>query len=809
VVFALTSILFGSLLVAAPIALHLALRQKPRQLVFPAIMFLKKKREQNRRQLRLKHWLLLALRCLAIIALVLALAGPSAASAVFGDWVTAGLLLALSAIAGVVALALFFAPHMRLWAIAAAAVAVLLLIGGGTYAGFAITGAPSQMLSPQEAPVAAAIVIDTSPRMRYRAANETRLEKAQGLAGWLLKELPDDSDVAIVSADGLPPVFAADIGAATATIESLTADATAVPLPRRVIEALDLLADRDLPRKELYIVTDLTAPSWPVEEAETLQKRVAAEPQLNVQVIDVGVEHPQNFALGNIVLASSSVPQSGELKLEIPLTCVGAGGEREVALWIEEPSEEGPLIVDDRLVTPEEKQRGRREVTLGQNGGERVRFEVRLTQAGIRHGRVTLGPVVGAAGVAADQLDIDDTRFFTVHVRPAWPVLLAGGKNANTAFVRDSLAPPAFRQSGRAAFDVTTGSLQDVAEADLSRYLAVALLDPGPLPESTWKKLAKYAEGGGAVLIALGRNADAASFSNEASQELLPGTLSYQWPRRRESPGTFVAPQSYQHPILRPLFPVRSSVPWRRFPVDRHWLLTDLSPNAAIVTRFANGLPAIVERTIGFGKVVVWTTPLSDAANREDRPWNLLPTAEDAWPFVISTHEAFRYLVAAGQAERNYLAGQPATLLRRRESDPLRYVLFTPGGGLQEVQAQGMRIRVPFTSQLGHYRLKPVEGGPAFLKGFSVNLPAAASDLTRIDRKWLNRFLGDDAYRLARRREEIRRDVGEARRGREFFPFLAMALAGIMAAEYVLANRFYRKPETVGPEPVALRRRTA
>jgi hypothetical protein len=73
-----------------------------------------------------------------------------------------------------------------------------------------------------------------------------------------------------------------------------------------------------------------------------------------------------------------------------------------------------------------------------------------------------------------------------------------------------------------------------------------------------------------------------------------------------------------------------------------------------------------------------------------------------------------------------------------------------------------------------------------------VNLPAAASDLTRIDTARLNAILGEDQYQLATEQAEIVREQGQQRVGREFFPFLLMLVATLFGLEAVLANRFYR-----------------
>jgi len=43
------SLLAGGLLVGLPILLHLVMRQRPKQLVFPALRFIQQRREANRR----------------------------------------------------------------------------------------------------------------------------------------------------------------------------------------------------------------------------------------------------------------------------------------------------------------------------------------------------------------------------------------------------------------------------------------------------------------------------------------------------------------------------------------------------------------------------------------------------------------------------------------------------------------------------------------------------------------------------------------------------------------------------------------
>src|SRR5437762_280754 len=69
--------LFGLGAAAIPVLIHLLTRRKPREVRFPSLDFLAEVNQSEIRRLRLKQWLLLLLRTLAVAFLALALARPS------------------------------------------------------------------------------------------------------------------------------------------------------------------------------------------------------------------------------------------------------------------------------------------------------------------------------------------------------------------------------------------------------------------------------------------------------------------------------------------------------------------------------------------------------------------------------------------------------------------------------------------------------------------------------------------------------------------------------------------------------------
>ncbi len=69
--------LFGLLAAAIPVLIHLFTRRRPREVRFPSLAFLTEVNQSEIRRLRIKQWLLLLLRTLAVACIALAMARPA------------------------------------------------------------------------------------------------------------------------------------------------------------------------------------------------------------------------------------------------------------------------------------------------------------------------------------------------------------------------------------------------------------------------------------------------------------------------------------------------------------------------------------------------------------------------------------------------------------------------------------------------------------------------------------------------------------------------------------------------------------
>ncbi len=702
-------LLGGAALVAVPVVLHLVMRRKPVPHDFPALRFLKERAVANRRRLQLSHLLLLLLRMAALALLALALARP--------------------------------------------------VLRGAAW------------LADGEAPVAAAFVFDTAPRMLVRQGNRTRLEQAATMAKVLLEKLPPGSDMAVLDTRGGPAAFAPALAAAAARIDKLAAATTQQPLPAAVAAAGRLLERSTKQRRELYVFTDCSHGGWDSAQAADL---AAAWPDTSLLVVDVSASRAENIGIERIDLPSDRVPAAAPLVLSAAVSRVGPDTKRTVAVELLQP--DGHYA--RRAVKP---------VTCKAGVTTRVEFEIAGLDPGTRQGRVLLE--------GADDLEADDVRWFTVAVGAPDGVIVAAPAPAERTgmFLLQAVAPSGMVKAGKSRFEVVLVAAEGLDAAPWNDAKGMVLVDPPPLAARTWEALAEWVRSGRGLVVWLGPRAGSAdAFNAAAARQLLGGRLVRVW--RSPTGDNYLAPSALDHPALAAFRRVGDAVPWQDFPVSRHWEFEpegtgDDDPGATVVAAYRNGLPAVLEHRVGEGTVMVVTTPVSQAAGDPDA-WNTLATGFEPWPFVMLANEILLHVLDTS-TDRNIVAGTTA-VVRFERRDLAAAFVRTPGGDEFPApidQDRGL-VTVTATQEPGNYAVRSGGQIGGVATGFSANLAAADTDCTRLAPAALAALLGPRA-RIARTEADLVRDVNLERVGSELYGWIILLAALAMAGDWVVANRFY------------------
>ena len=850
------SLLFGALLAIIPVVLHLVMRQRPRRVIFPSVQLLLQRRELNRRRLQIRQWFLLALRCATIGVLALAFARPSVPAGAAGSFFAAGCLLVLLLTASLALVLSVVQRRSRWWIGGLTLLSCLLLVGTITAWDMASRSRVREPVTSRHLPVAAALVIDTSASMDYQFENQTRLAQAQRYAERLMREFPAESQIAIVETRPFPATFAVDLAAAQRALARLKTSGVSEPWSDTLSRVIGLLASSNLVRREIYLFTDLTRSSFN-SSRQTLRSELEQSTEIALYVIDVGVNQPNNIALGELSVSQESLTVGGTLQLETDVRAVGSSGARAVEVWLETPDPERPVVVNGELLLPAEVRRDSQPVVLSTNPpennrsssrdatrtnddtsrtdvtGQRVSpadsnqeitgtstnrsstrgtevadsserdqrlHQPRDTSVGQRIrfslGGLSSGLYHGRVKLTGtDSFPSDDQRYFSFEVRSARPVLVVAPPDVYAPFLTEAIAPFELRELGASSFTSELIEPSALPQQTLTRFSTVALLDPLPLTTAQWEQLANYVQAGGSLAIFLGHHATASgTFASSTAQQLLGGKLDRIW--RTSGRELFLAPQAYDHPILAPFREQATSVPWNLSPVQRHWGFIDLQAQTRVVMRYTNGQPALLDVTYGRGQVLTLTTPISDPLQPPGwTAWNELPTSEVSWPYFVLVNEMFRYLAGEGRRRLNYRTGEIASLRNEPDRLPSRYELFAPAEPPLDVTASEGEMVIRSTERPGHYRLRGFRE-TAVQRGFSVNLPSQESDLTRIQLADLDELLGTGRYQFAQNEEEMESEVDESRLGREFYPYLLVLLTLVCGLELLFANRFYASAST-------------
>jgi uncharacterized membrane protein len=796
---------FGGLLMAIPVVLHLMMRPKPKIFMFPAVRFVQQMERSSKRSLQLRHWLLLLLRCLLLLAVAAAFARPSVSTAAFGNWLGFGGGATLSVLTAILLAWILFVRRPVNVPLAGIVTAIFLILLSWTgYSGITALGKESPpLLGNRLAPVAAMVIVDSSPRMEYRFENRTLLQRAREEGASIISQLPPESRVGVVQNNGQPPFFSADAGAARKRMDTLETCYACTSLPEAIESAARFLRDVPLERKELYVISDLTRGGW-ATTTDSLKKFLDERPDFHLYLLDVGIAEPTNISLDQLTLSSGSLPENGTLSLSAMLRSVGKGGDMLVRMYLEKPDPSRPVRRDGKNLYPEEFWSRPVNVTVADNGTVPVTINMKeLWPTGIHHGWLELE--------SGDSLGVDNRQYFTIEVSPSWKALVAHPEGVDPGNLVYSL-DTGDEQSDK-LYDVTVINQRDIAQYSLEDYAAIFLVDPQPISESTWRILHQYVTNGGGLAIFLGRNASAGgndspaaigladgSFRSAEATSVLPGPLERTWraPTGPGRKGVTLAVDQTTHPVTAPFRPWQSLGIWQPFPVFYHWeMAISADPRSQVLLRYSNGLPAVVEREIGNGKLVCMTTPItepSSGAINAPRPWNALFSSSggDEWPAWLLVRTIAQYLASGTRDRLNLIAGQTASLHNDRDLMPIEYRLFTPRDEEpQRLMASDNNVRYRFTDMPGIYRLKGQLAGPV-TRGFSVNLPPGATDLQRLTGQELIAIVGEKNFRPARERNELQEQQGTARVGQEFYPVLALGMCLVLALELIMSNRFYK-----------------
>jgi len=719
----------GSALAALPVILHLFMKQKPKHIIFPALRLIRERQKRAKKQLKIKNWLLLVARMLLLALMALALAQPTLNS--------------------------------------------------------------ESSLGTGEVATALALVFDTSLSMEYTERGVDRLAEAKVRAGEILKKSTDDSEIFVIdSAEPVKPL-ALTPASALKRIEGLTLRAANRPLNAALVQANQTVAASKLARREVYILTDLTASSWELTSARTteaLDKIRESKTIVKTYILRLTPKEVRDVA---VVAAepSSVTPSEGEpVEIEATIRSTGPSVDRVAEFYLD----------------GEKNKKDQKEVKLAANGEQVITFSTSSKlEPGLHQGMVKLGGV-------PDALKFDDVRYFSFTSQPATKVLVVADTEDDGDFVARALAPYALGGGGTeptnpavggdpaapaSAFRVDRQSRRQFSErssGSLKGYACVFLLNIDRLTSTDWGRLREFVNAGGGLVVAPGEKADPSSYDLPSAVALLPARLDAK-PTVKD---TTFGKAEFNHPLFSK-YPKLLDTELTAWPVYRHWPVKPVESSRTLL-RYADGTPALLERVFNglrTGRVLMWTTPLSRRVSKDQvGAWNEFP---QSWAFLSLMLETVPYLAGMAGEKLNYEAGQDAILTIDPAHRAPNYSVQGPDPKLTErlsVSPTADTLIVASPQKEGQWKVEgQAADGSKRRMGFSLNAPTTETQVVALKPGDLDGLFGaKDRYQVADDPASLERAQSKGRYGTELFPWLMFLILGLVTAENLLANKFHR-----------------
>lgn len=617
------------------------------------------------------------------------------------------------------------------------------------------------------------LLMDDSLSMGYASGGPPAFQRGREVVGALLAATrPGDRCTLVTTSAPRAPVFHEVEGTRR---EELSGDALAIPQTETyaawptVLEGVDgVLQSCTYPTRQLTIVTDLRKAGW--DASVSALARRWNEQGVRVRVVDVGADETANVALESLLPQDRTILAGAESRWEALIRNASprlfSGGK-------------AVLRVDDRpteLTLPEIAPRQSAKVPL------RVRFP-------------GSGPHDLSLQIPDDELPGDNQAWAAVPVKDSLLIRLVDGEPSTEPFGSevDYLAAPLSIGVGDAeAWRVEVVQEEDFLSPRFEPADVLVLANVASPTREQADRLARLVREGMGLMIFTGAKLDAGLYNEllfRTGERLLPCPLKAQV--EAEIRGLFIEPV---HPSpIEALLDLKPSALERV--TARQIMAVDEGSEEGKVRVLARWndpprSPAVIERVLGEGRVLLWTT----TADRAGSDWPIEPS------FVLAVREAVRGTARPTSLSNTVSAGDRARRVVRSSQQISNVKLSPPGSGepvaLQAVplDRQGaddlgpaVAITLPDTRRAGLYRLAWDEGPLGTQKDlFAANPDRRESALERIGQKELKALLEPLKVEVASARGEGI-DAFSAT-GQEVWHTLAWGLLCLLIFEPLLAT---------------------
>jgi hypothetical protein len=526
-----------------------------------------------------------------------------------------------------------------------------------------------------------------------------------------------------------------------------------------------LVMSSTYPIREVTVITDLRRAGWDKELTEQANRWAADGVRL--RIFDVGGGYSKQLSLENLT-------QSDRLVLaNVPAQWTATVRNASTS---ELKNVEATFLVDGsptQIILP----------TMAAGETIRVPLTATFREAGLHHVALKLPD---------DDLAGDNQRWSVVDVKETLQILLVDGEPSSeplgneTDFLALALSLPIGESS---AFEVQTVSDAEWAGLSTADPDLLILANVPRVSSEQADRLQRCAESGVGVVIFAGDQIDPDNYNQELyrnGEGILPAALEF----IADEPVTGLLLEDNSPSPIDSLRQLNAAV-LERIKTNKHFQLRLADPppkDTRVLARWNNpaSTPAVLERRIGAGSVLFWTTTA-------DKGWSDWPTEPS---YVLAQRETSKTVARSGRGLHTLTAGEP---LRRALSADLAInqpTVELPGAPeptpltlerSTSAETGGNSLVIEDTAAAGLYRLnwQSTPGG-ATSDLFAVNPDARESNLDRMSQEELRKRWGNLSVEIISATSDD--DAPITVRGEEIWRPLAIGLLALACIETCFAT---------------------
>jgi hypothetical protein len=563
--------LFGAGAIVLPIAIHLLNKQKVKRVRWAAMRFLANAVEQNQRRLNIEDLLLLILRCALVLLLAAALARPA-------------------------------------------------LQAAGLLTGFG--------------PSTAGFVIDNSESMCQNDGTQSRFTQAQSIAGDVLHGLPNGSGACVFMGSNISePLIAEptyDLNLARSTISDQVRTDRGSDLLPATQDAINAL-EKSTGKRDLYILTDGQAGAFR-QNAALVKLLNDHRTTIHPTVVLVGQMEQENLGISAVKLSSPLAIVDQPLRFDVQVNNYSGAPVRQVSVKL---SVDGAAASEEQLIEQ-----------IPARGSQIVGLYARFKTEGYHSITATL---------PGDRFPADDRRSIVVRAVKQVQCLVVDGsaaaspRDAESFYLRNALQPVPSDEREQFFIQVRAISAAELDSTQLNQFDAIFMVDVPQFSDAAMTAMEGYLQQGGGLVFFPGPLTQRATYNDELfkRRRILPATLGEPLgDASSQSVGQSLHAPPYDNPIVSlwndpgagtltaahffRVYPLSLDLPAGGSATSRETANAATAAPADVVIRYANGTPAIVERSWSLGRVIEF----SSTANTL---WNDLPVRPSFIPLLHRT----------------------------------------------------------------------------------------------------------------------------------------------------------------------------